>query len=1045
VLLTLCILAAFLYTARDEVWSSVARQYDHLQDMVQVVIHAFDSVPTSAPSPPKILRNAVARLNMASCWEPVVSVCMIIAFAKLTIDMWDEDDSPTKRRNKAQSTIFASYPVLVLGETIGFVSSTSNFISLLIGLGQAITVQKRITLIINAFTYLQQVFLSARQHSQCAAVDEYRNSLPVRLHRQNEEPKTVRADEIRLGDTIHMGFGDLTPAVVRVVAVLTGVDDMEEEPKSASGGPSRRRAASRGLAKNSGAAGYRYERDGSGEDISCAFGAGDVLGPYMEMTRPQCVVKAEVTELVRTERAVRRSRPTFLDAPILITDALTVILIAALCFSIAVAATMVKMAPEGSPSPSPPPATATWDVMREFSFYFLAAVITMPSVIPGLKFVLLHVLFIMVLTAAYWQVTVQQYSALEDIQKLRTITFDKTGTVTDHLVFHVHEWYPLQGALEDLAHMVGWTVQELSCALTIANAELGVLNAAQLETIRRKHKARPPLGGPCGVDEDGVWGSSPEECEMIRFWMDDSALEVVSNPLRGETIGGAVEETGVAIFRVNKGPLRHIRIISRAPYTFQVGKRATVLLSGDTDVKLEVRQTGWSFLVDEQQAEIKAEMLSWAADDPRRAIGLAFRVCPDEDQSTASWSPVGAFTFENPVRPGVVDAVDFMRRKLGVGLGLLTGDAQEAAEAISRSAGICPEGHRIFRISEQEGRLHVSGTDQTGADNELDFRHLLAGDEWRTVSVEGAVLSKCLANPTGKQDVVDLLTHPRFNRVMFRVSEGVKMAVTTEARCKGMVMHIGDAANDGRAIAASDVGVCLRHGAEVSRSRAKLVIQTPQDLVDIMSDNGFADMLVVGSQRLFGDVCALSGYIAGLFILGVHDRQFGVMEDTRSGKPIPMFQDVWRDEHYWLMSNLYVLSAIPYATGSCTAAKAKGWLAATASSVFWLLTSLVVGCSVGWVIKNWSSTTDYGLVAIHSICLLYLVKHSWHCYRRHQRVDVMSAMEQKAVVGFGPQFRSKHASDMVCKFLSRLDSVMCRIVMYWVFTVFTFRDVSSVA
>merc|ERR1712232_687143 len=106
-----------------------------------------------------------------------------------------------------------------------------------------------------------------------------------------------------------------------------------------------------------------------------------------------------------------------------------------------------------------------------------------------------------------------------------------------------------------------------------------------------------------------------------------------------------------------------------------------------------------------------------------------------------------------------------------------------------------------------------------------------------------------------------MLTHRRLNRIMFRAAEQVKKLVTEEARSLGPVMHIGDAANDAPALAAADVGVCMQHGADISKTHSKLVVHTPQDLVDVMSPNGFADMIVVGSQRLF---------FRYMFLVGIH-------------------------------------------------------------------------------------------------------------------------------------------------------------------------------
>ena len=44
----------------------------------------------------------------------------------------------------------------------------------------------------------------------------------------------------------------------------------------------------------------------------------------------------------------------------------------------------------------------------------------------------------------------KQHSGLEEIQDVLCVTFDKTGTITDHLVFNVFAWYPMLKGLEEL-------------------------------------------------------------------------------------------------------------------------------------------------------------------------------------------------------------------------------------------------------------------------------------------------------------------------------------------------------------------------------------------------------------------------------------------------------------------------------------------------------------------------------------------------------------------------------------------------------------------
>ena len=83
-------------------------------------------------------------------------------------------------------------------------------------------------------------------------------------------------------------------------------------------------------------------------------------------------------------------------------------------------------------------------------------------------------------------------------------------------------------------------------------------------------------------------------------------------------------------------------------------------------------------------------------------------------------------------------------------------------------------------------------------------------------------------------------------------------------------IHVGDAENDALALKLSNTGVCMAHGAHLSKLNAKLVINDLIELKSIIITNGYSDMLIEGGKRILKDVAWLAGLLAGILAIGIH-------------------------------------------------------------------------------------------------------------------------------------------------------------------------------
>ena len=926
---------------------------------------------------------------------------------------------------------------------------------------------------------------------RCAANDESSNSILVR-RADGDSIMHVRADQLVLGDNLHLKFGELTPATIEVTSV-----------------------ASEGHQPTAGIHGYVYDREGSGEDVSKPFASGAILSPLLELTRPEVTVEATVIQLSASEHSRQVRPPDFLTLPLLVCNIGAFIIVFALALTIATIATVHTISMASADNQQS--ALSLAELAKEFVLHLAAGAIAEHSTIPSMRMTLLYTVFLLILSVAFWRVTVTHYPAIDEIGRLQCATFDKTGTLTDHQILVVHEWYPYCGQAQSnttthaakVAEAIGWSEKDFWMALTLANSESTVLPQEQHQHIQKQHQARPPSGGAPAVDHDGVWGTSPEECEMLRYWLrEEQGFVLKANPLRNELADDQTAEEGFGVVKfgkVNGDDNRQMNVLTRAQYQFQLGKLATVELIGSQHVTVEVRQTGMSFL----QTELTAQdhfFSRLTRSDPRRAIGLAFRVLSTDAHCSSSlcsadWHLLGVYTFENPVRPGVASTLHFLRQR-GVSVGMLTGDAQEAAEAIARETEICPAGQSIEHLGENSAgepvllQCNAVGSPTTmmsprspmvspgcnssreraivpmdgkwlsdpaddallpdpavvavveAAQREHFLEMLLAkqGRE-RTVAVEGRLLAQwaSAADSHIRQQLREFLVHPKLNRVMYRASASVKQQVTALAHDVNpvdasagatIVMHVGDAANDAAAIHESNVGVCLQHGASSSRAHAALIVSTPQDLIDVMATNGFADMLLIGGQRLLCDVCLVCGVAAGLVAVGLHALEFQLLVDETTGRRSFIFTDAWPQSHWMLFSNIYYISTIANSTGECRSDTRRSPASLAAFSCLVMCKGLFVGTLGGGIIAV-STAERYGFVAIHLLIVVLLGKHSWHCCVRYWRSQHASMVYNTS--GFGEQWLSEHADNFVCRVLSYLDTVMARVVLYWIFCCFTFH------
>lgn len=873
----------------------------------------------------------------------LVSVCSVLTL----LDRVNQLHHQQQESNRVHSRHYYSVASLCWNETLAYVSNIPNLITLVVGLVQAYSTTvwtpgwlpyprgNYTNLIVSFCCWVFSVEREWSLYRLAQEADERLNSTPCYVEPDHQQP--VRSDSIQLGQRVYLHYGDLTPARIRVLEV-------HHRPE-VSGDCSK---------ESDSQIGAYYNRESSGEDISQLVTLDSEIPAHRRLTRPHFTLVGEVIEYAGADRAVRQRQtgdvvPNFLDRARIFADLAGVCLL----FTIALSMTASAFALEVSEGQSP-------SSLRIFQ-HLLAAAVSANTLIPSMRMTLLYNVYNLILSLCFRAIRVNSYHSMANLERLKQISFDKTGTLTETYLRVDGYYQPPTQPLQKLVTLTGWDSTELEFALAMGNSQ-------------------------SNYHQGSGWGTSPEENEILNYWVREG-FTLTSNPL---------SESGEVCFTSPKGKPRSFRVQQRFPYTFGKGKMAHLtlpLLNSTNALAVSVRQDGTSFLA----VDACPEGEQWAREvesrDKRRSMSIGFRL-----QETEQWIPVSAYSFENPLRPGVTEVMNFCLQE-GFTPSIMTGDGREAAEELARRAGLVEPLDRIWNT-------------ETAAQA---WSRLASVPAYQTVSIEASTLEKWLSEDP--ETAIHFLRAKHLCRVICRASSRLKKLV---AHHTPHLMHVGDAANDAPALGTADVGVCLQHGAEVCRVTAGLIIRSPLDLIDLLSLNGYRDMLLRGGQRLLRDVCWMAGLTAGCLAIAIHRNRFRFLEGSA------LYLDAWRPLPMLIISSLqYTISVIGYASADCRPKRMdENHLICT--SILFMGLGLGLGMCVSWAIRHYFAESEFEYLLLHSIDLLLLTRHSQHCLKWREAGELAP---RRASGTLGNQHLPRQG-DGLGLMMRIVDSVPGRILLY---------------
>lgn len=842
--------------------------------------------------------------------------------------------------NRVHTSQYYSLASLLWNETLNYVSNLPNLITLTVGIIQAYSTTvwsggvfglprgNYTNIIVSLSCWVFSLEREWGLYRISSGEDEKINSNPCYLDSCHSIQE--RSDCVALGDKIYLKYGDITPAKLHVLSIKSTNEENSDSVDDY-------------------CIGSYYNRESSGEDISKLIGVGEVIPTSRRLTRPNISIVGEVIEIAGLKRSLRDRKsgdvsPNFLDRARIFADLAGLVLL----FTIALSMTASAFALEVSEGQVP-------SSVRIFQ-HLLAAAISANTLIPSMRMTLLYNVYNLVLSLCFREIKVNSYHSMSRLEGLKHITFDKTGTLTETCLYVDGYYTPPNSPLDKLAMDIGWDKTDLEFALAIGNSQSN--------------------RGP-----DGVWGTSPEENEILKFW-EKRGYVLEWNPL---------DARGEIRFINTTGKFLRYNVLERLPYCFGKGKTTKLLFNGN--IEISVRQDGTSFLA----VDATPEGQRWAEGieslDKRRSMSIGYHIVSDE-----KWIPISAYCFENPLREGVEGVMKFCLRK-GITPSILTGDGREAAEELARRCDLTMPLVRIWK-----------------GDSPINTWDILSKGKRQTVSIEGKTLEDWLSSDP--ETTRAFLSAPHLCRVICRASSRLKGLVAHQV---SNLMHVGDAANDAEALGTADVGVCLDHGAEVCRVTAGIIVKSPVDLIDLLSLNGYRDMLLGGGQRLLRDVCWMAGLTAGCLAIAIHRNRFRFIEGSS------LYLDAWRPLPMLVISSLqYTISAISYASSDCGATRCSD-SHLIVSSIAFMAMGLLLGISISWVIRHYFTSGEFEYMLLHSIDLLLLSRHSQHCLR--YRSSEIELAPRRASGTLGNQHLSHRGGD-IGMILSVVDTLAGRIILY---------------
>jgi high-affinity K+ transport system ATPase subunit B len=892
----------------------------------------------------------IEKIPYASTIISFISIsCFCVSILYLTDGVHTHWQNTFQKTNKYNTKKYNNVMFLVLYESIKYLLQIPNLITLFVGIIQAIYVSKYINVGVSIACWIFALSNELTKHNNSKISDEKINSNIVSIcdDKNNDKEtennnKKVRSDKLVLGNNLSFSYTDKTPAFIKVQEITLNQDSDVSDNE-----------------KKDYQVGFYDDKESTGEEISKPFTLGDIIPPHRIITRPYINIIGKIVRYVEpiTHNKLKHhiTMPNFLNKVRFVIDTYAIVLLLFISLCISASATVDKQ------------------TLGNVFKHFFACLIAGNILIPSMRMTLLYNIYTLVLSASFSTIKINSYDAFTKLSNIKSIIFDKTGTITEeHLSVHQHYLFD-KHTIFDKLKVLGWSIDEITFAVTIANSE---------SNLHEK--------------DNKIYGTSPEENKILEYWAKTKNVKLLFNP---------VSSSNNIRFQFPECPERYIIVKNRYPYDFDNGKIAVISFvnenEGDNqEINMVIRQHGTTRFLDSTiNTKVSTDdMLSliddnsisshdWSGEviknDKRRSMAIAVAVGDN------MWEILSVYSFDNPLRTKVNTVMDFFRNK-HLPCSILTGDGRETAEDIAKNAGFPENIHNVK--------------------NEKDIIEFLqlAKNHKISVSIEAKILHNMLNNTESLSE--QFLNHPHIFKIIYKASKNIKEHVVLSTE---QCMYVGDAKNDELAIQKANIGVCLSHGAETCRLYASICIKEPVDLIDLMSQNGYKDMLLTGGQKIFKDVCFLGGLICGCLVVGIHLNHFEFLNQSS------LYKDVWNPVPMLMISSvLYTSSVIGYSSSDCNEKNINNSIWLVIYSILNNLCGFGIGISISWFIKNYLVFLNFDKIILHIITLIILGKHSLHCLYS-DRV-------------FGNQIIS-NSNQMIGFIMNILDSVPFRILLYVLF------------
>lgn len=286
----------------------------------------------------------------------------------------------------------------------------------------------------------------------------------------------------------------------------------------------------------------------------------------------------------------------------------------------------------------------------------------------------------------------------------------------------------------------------------------------------------------------------------------------------------------------------------------------------------------------------------------------------------------------------------------------------------------------------------------------------------KTISISGDIINYYLHhNP---ELLITLLNSNNYNKILYRVPNHLKQKIV---KLIPKTLYIGDASNDALALKDSYIGVCLSHGADICKLNSDIIMDEPKYLLDIINQNGYKDMIIIGGQRLLQDICWFGGLVSGFLLTGIHINKFQFLQNSI------LYQDTWDTLTMIFISSFqYSFSVISYSSSDCSPNKITD-TRLSLYSIYNIVFGLLLGLFISWCLKTINIFSRIDLVLLHTINIIMLFRHSIHC---------ITSKQKRTYDGLFSNQQWGYNKSIIIFLMNILDSIPFRVVLYCIFFFF---------